>query len=186
MLWCAPLEFGDGKVTFPSMNYQRKKISMKEQLEEAIGEIGGEPLRGSGFEREMPQAAFSEIESAAPELRQPHVNPAVGTQYRPCLDDPHQSKTYRFWTGADCSFGDKLPPEAVEVPDHDARSCSDVSILKSLQSRARNIIFPHPPVFAVRLKSSGRSREIKARHRKCKNTALFRTGSHPRFTRKCP
>jgi hypothetical protein len=31
------------------MNSRRKKISMKEQLEEAIKEIGDEPLPGSGF-----------------------------------------------------------------------------------------------------------------------------------------
>ena len=46
---------------------------MKEQLEEAIEEIGGEPLPGSGFEHETPEEGFSEIESGAPELRQPHL-----------------------------------------------------------------------------------------------------------------
>jgi hypothetical protein len=34
---------------------------MKEELEEAIKEIGGEPLRGSGFEPETPEEVFSEI-----------------------------------------------------------------------------------------------------------------------------
>ena len=34
---------------------------MKEQLEEAIKEIGDEPLRGSGFEPETSEEGFSEI-----------------------------------------------------------------------------------------------------------------------------
>jgi hypothetical protein len=55
------------------MNYRRKKISMKEQLEEAIEEIGGERLQGSGSERKTPEEGFSEIERGAPELRQPHI-----------------------------------------------------------------------------------------------------------------
>ena len=59
-------------VTFPRMNYRRKKISMKEQLEEAIEEIGDEPLQGSGFERDTPEAWISGIEPAAPDRRQPH------------------------------------------------------------------------------------------------------------------
>jgi hypothetical protein len=33
---------------------------MKEQLEDAIAEIGGEPLEGSGFENEKPDDAFSD------------------------------------------------------------------------------------------------------------------------------
>jgi hypothetical protein len=45
--------------TFFRMNYRRKKISMKERLEEAIEEIGGEPLEGSGFEDEKPDEGFS-------------------------------------------------------------------------------------------------------------------------------
>jgi hypothetical protein len=36
------------------MNIRRRKVSMKEQLEDAIAEIGGEPLEGSGFENERP------------------------------------------------------------------------------------------------------------------------------------
>jgi hypothetical protein len=36
------------------MNIRRRKVSMKEQLEDAIAEIGGEPLKGSGFESEKP------------------------------------------------------------------------------------------------------------------------------------
>jgi hypothetical protein len=57
----AVLSFGKNNVIFPRMNFRRKKISMKEQLEEAIKEIGGEPLRGSGFEPETPEEGFSEI-----------------------------------------------------------------------------------------------------------------------------
>jgi hypothetical protein len=41
------------------MNYRRKKISMKERLEEAIDAIGGEPLASSGFENETPDPEFS-------------------------------------------------------------------------------------------------------------------------------
>jgi hypothetical protein len=55
------LSFAKDNVIFPRMNYRRKKISMKEQLEEAIKEIGSEPLRGSGFEPETPEEGFSEI-----------------------------------------------------------------------------------------------------------------------------
>jgi hypothetical protein len=55
------------------MNYRRKKISLKEQLEEAIEEIGDESLQGSGFERETPEERFSGIEPGASELRQPHA-----------------------------------------------------------------------------------------------------------------
>jgi hypothetical protein len=51
--------------TFPRMNYRRKKISMKERLEEAIEEIGDELLQGSGFEREALDEMFSKIEPAA-------------------------------------------------------------------------------------------------------------------------
>jgi hypothetical protein len=32
------------------MNIRRRKFSMKEQMEDAIEEIGGESLEGSGFE----------------------------------------------------------------------------------------------------------------------------------------
>jgi hypothetical protein len=40
--------------TFSPMKHVRKKTSIKEQLEDAILEIGGEPLQGSGFEDEAP------------------------------------------------------------------------------------------------------------------------------------
>jgi hypothetical protein len=64
------------------MNYRRKKISMKERLEEAIEEIGEEPLQGSGFECETPEEGFGEIEPGSAELRQPHDQATVGTQFR--------------------------------------------------------------------------------------------------------
>jgi hypothetical protein len=35
------------------MHIRRRKVSMKKQLEDAIAEIGGEPLEGSGFENEQ-------------------------------------------------------------------------------------------------------------------------------------
>jgi hypothetical protein len=66
------LSFAEENVTFPRMNYRRKKISMKERLEEAIEEIGEEALQGSGFERGTPEEeGFSEIEPGTRELRQP-------------------------------------------------------------------------------------------------------------------
>lgn len=46
---------------------------MKEQLELAVAEIGGEPLDGSGFEDETPDQGFSESETPAPELHSPHA-----------------------------------------------------------------------------------------------------------------
>jgi hypothetical protein len=46
---------------------------MKERLEEAIEEIGDEPLQGSGFERERTEEGFSKIEPGTQELRQPHA-----------------------------------------------------------------------------------------------------------------
>jgi hypothetical protein len=49
----------NGNDIFPPMKQLRKKTSMKEQLEEAIAEIGGEPLQGSGFEDEKPEEGFS-------------------------------------------------------------------------------------------------------------------------------
>jgi hypothetical protein len=67
------LSLAEENVTFPRMNYRRKKISMKERLEEAIEEIGDEPLQGSGFERERTEEGFSKIEPGTPELRQPHA-----------------------------------------------------------------------------------------------------------------
>jgi hypothetical protein len=72
MFWYACLSLAEENATFPRMNYRRKKISMKERLEEAIEEIGDEPLQGSRFEREKPEKGFSEIEPGTPELRQPH------------------------------------------------------------------------------------------------------------------
>jgi hypothetical protein len=41
------------------MKIRRREVSMKEQLEDAIAEIGGEPLDGSGFEKETPDEGFS-------------------------------------------------------------------------------------------------------------------------------
>jgi hypothetical protein len=66
------LNYEEENVTFPRMNYRRKKISMKERLEAAIEEIGGEPPQGQGVERETPDERLRENESAAPGLRQPH------------------------------------------------------------------------------------------------------------------
>jgi hypothetical protein len=68
------LSFAEDNVTFPRMNYRRKKISLKERLEEAIEEIADESLRGSGSERETPEEWFRGIEPGASELRQPHAH----------------------------------------------------------------------------------------------------------------
>jgi hypothetical protein len=66
------LNYEEESVTFPRMNYRRKKISMKERLEAAIEEIGGEPPQGLGVEHEAPDERLREKELAAPGLRQPH------------------------------------------------------------------------------------------------------------------
>jgi hypothetical protein len=63
------LSFAEDNVTFPRMNYRHMKISMKEQSEEAIAEISGEPLQGSGFGRGTPEEGFSGIEPGASEPR---------------------------------------------------------------------------------------------------------------------
>jgi hypothetical protein len=79
---CARLSLAEESDTFPRMNYRRKKVSLKQRLEEAIEEISDEPLQGSGFEREMPEEGFRKIEPGTPELRQPHAHANVKTQYR--------------------------------------------------------------------------------------------------------
>ena len=42
---------------------------MRQELEKAIEEVGGEPLEGSGFEDETPDQEFSEQAPADPEPR---------------------------------------------------------------------------------------------------------------------
>jgi hypothetical protein len=39
--------------------HRRQKLSRADQLRDAIDEIGGEPLAGSGFERETPDPDYS-------------------------------------------------------------------------------------------------------------------------------
>lgn len=39
---------------------RRRKLPIKEQMQAALDDIGGEPLDGSGFEEETPEAGFSE------------------------------------------------------------------------------------------------------------------------------
>ena len=79
---CARLSFGTESATFPRMNYRRKKISMKEQLEEAIEEIGSEPLHGSGFERETPEERLRANEPAAQSFARRTFKPTIGTRYK--------------------------------------------------------------------------------------------------------
>jgi hypothetical protein len=46
---------------------------MSEQMLKPLDDIGGEPLKGSGFENEVPEPDFSDGAPAAHERRQPHV-----------------------------------------------------------------------------------------------------------------
>jgi hypothetical protein len=50
---------------------RHRKIPMSEKLRKALDDVGGEPLEGSGFERETPAPEFSESEPAAPEPLRP-------------------------------------------------------------------------------------------------------------------
>jgi hypothetical protein len=76
------LSLAEEDVTFPRMNYQRKQISLKERLDEALEEIGDESLQGPEFEREMREERFCEIEPGTPELRQRHPQASLGMRYR--------------------------------------------------------------------------------------------------------
>jgi hypothetical protein len=63
------------------MNYRSKKISMKERLEEAIQEIGCEPLQSSRFERKTPEkrhAKWSLLLRVSPAARS---QPDAGERY---------------------------------------------------------------------------------------------------------
>jgi hypothetical protein len=52
------------------MNMRNQKMSVTEQAKQALADIGGEPLAGSGFEDETPEAEFSDTAPAAVEPRQ--------------------------------------------------------------------------------------------------------------------
>jgi hypothetical protein len=54
------------------MNIWRRKVSMKEQLEDAIAEIGGEPLAASGFENEAPDESVSDRDPFPSESSETH------------------------------------------------------------------------------------------------------------------
>jgi hypothetical protein len=54
------------------MNIRRRKVSMKEQLEDAIAEIGGEPLVGSGFENEASDEAVGDRDPFPSESSETH------------------------------------------------------------------------------------------------------------------
>jgi hypothetical protein len=60
------------------MNYRRKKVSMKEQLEQAIDEIGGEQLQRPGVDRETPEEKLSEIEPAGQGFARSNPEPCAG------------------------------------------------------------------------------------------------------------
>jgi hypothetical protein len=53
------LHIQNNRVGFLRINSRRRKVSMKERFVDAIAEIGGETLDGSGFENERPEAGFS-------------------------------------------------------------------------------------------------------------------------------
>jgi hypothetical protein len=40
------------------MNIRQRKIPMSAQMRKALDDVGGEPLRGSGFENETPETDF--------------------------------------------------------------------------------------------------------------------------------
>jgi hypothetical protein len=42
------------------MNTRHWKVPMNEQLRKALDEVGGQPLRGSGFEKETPEPEFTQ------------------------------------------------------------------------------------------------------------------------------
>jgi hypothetical protein len=63
------------------MNYRRKKISMKERLEEAIEEIGGELLQDSAFEPKTPEKRLRENESAAQSFTSRTLMPQARERY---------------------------------------------------------------------------------------------------------
>jgi hypothetical protein len=46
------------------MNTRRQRIPLSDLAKQALAEIGGEPLQGSGFEDEAPEEGFSESEPA--------------------------------------------------------------------------------------------------------------------------
>jgi hypothetical protein len=54
------------------MNIRLRKVSMKEQLEDAIAEIGGEPLAGSGFENDAPDESVSDLDPLPSESSETH------------------------------------------------------------------------------------------------------------------
>jgi hypothetical protein len=76
------LSLAEKDATFPRMNYPRKTISMKEPLEEAIEEIGDEPLQGSGFERERTEKGSARSSLVLPSFARLTLKLTVGTQYR--------------------------------------------------------------------------------------------------------
>jgi hypothetical protein len=63
------------------MNYRRKKISMKERLEEAMEEIGGELVQDSAFEPETPENSLRENESAAQSFTSRALKPHARERY---------------------------------------------------------------------------------------------------------
>jgi hypothetical protein len=46
------------------MDIRRRKGRMNKRAAEALAEVGGEPLRGSGFEDEVSEEGFSEVEAS--------------------------------------------------------------------------------------------------------------------------
>ena len=63
------LDVGD-ETTYVSRMTEMGKTSKRQEIERALGKIGGEFLAGSSFEDETPDPEFSESEPAAPPTRQ--------------------------------------------------------------------------------------------------------------------
>jgi hypothetical protein len=50
------------------MDIRQRKTPIADQLYQAVDDVGGELLAGSGFEDETPDPEFSETELSVPEL----------------------------------------------------------------------------------------------------------------------
>jgi hypothetical protein len=64
------------------MNYRRKKISMKERLEEAIEEIRGEPLQAQDSSVKCRKKGSARSNLIPPSFASRTLKPTVGTPYR--------------------------------------------------------------------------------------------------------
>jgi hypothetical protein len=75
------------------MNYRSKKISMKEQLDEAIEEIGSEPLPSSRVQRETREEGLAKSNLMLPSL----ASRTFSLQSEPGIG-PFKLWVYRRWS----------------------------------------------------------------------------------------